>query len=181
LIPPESKKRNKRIEHLGAWQGFTCAVFRHPDDNLSVVVLTNLDEGHSNPGLIAHVTAGLVHPPLLPTKLTPIADTQPAIAASLAKLLDEVVAGKDIRPQTTVELAADFTPDTSKRAQERLSKLWPRGTLTLLKRTPLAGGAAQFTSMFRLSKGALTLLISFGLDSNGKISTLGLSPDRDYE
>jgi hypothetical protein len=131
---PESKKRNKRFEHLGARQGFTCAVSRYPDDNLSVVVLTNLEEGHSNPGLIAHVTAGLAHPLLLPKKLTPIGDTQPAIAASLATLLDEVVAGKDIRPQTTVELAADFTPDTSTRAQERLSKLWPSGTLTLLKR-----------------------------------------------
>jgi CubicO group peptidase (beta-lactamase class C family) len=172
---------HKRIEHSGGWQGFTCRISRYPDDNLTVVVLTNLDEGHSNPGPIAHVTAGLVDPALLPAKLTPIADTQPAIAAALAKLLDEVVAGEDIRPQTTVELAADFTPDTSKRAQERLSKLWPRGTLTLLKRTLLPGAAGQFTSMFRLSKGTEAVLLSFGLDSNGKISTLGLSADSEYE
>jgi CubicO group peptidase (beta-lactamase class C family) len=170
-----------RIEHGGAWQGFTCNISRYPDDNLTVVVLTNLDAGHSNPGPVAHVTAGLADPPLLPAKLTAIADTQPAIATTLAKLLDQVVAGEDIRPQTTPELAALITPDTSNQAQQRLSKLWPGGTLTLVKRTPVPGAAGQFTSMFRLSKGAEAVLIFFGLTPNGKISTLGLSPDREYE
>jgi len=171
----------KRIEHNGAWQGFTCTISRYPDDNLTVAVLTNLDAGHSNPGVFAHVTAGLVDPPLLPAKLTTIADSQPAIAASLAKLLDQLGAGEDIRPHTTAELAGLITPDASKQARQRLSTFWPGGSLTLVKRTPVPGDAGRFTSMFRLSKGSEAVLISFGLDSNGKISTLGLSPDREYE
>jgi CubicO group peptidase (beta-lactamase class C family) len=179
----EIAKQNdhKRIEHGGAWQGFTCEISRYPDDNLTVVVLTNLDAGHSNPALIAHVTAGLVDPPLLPAKLAPIADTQPAIAAALAKLLDQVVAGEDIRPQTTSELAARITPDTSKWVRHSLSMLWPGGTLMLVKRTPSPEITGRSTSVFRLSKGGDAVLISFGLDSNGKVSTLRTSPDRDYE
>ncbi len=136
-----------RIEHSGAWQGFTCNISRYPDDSLTVVVLTNLDEEHSNPDLIAHVTAGLIDAPLLPAKLTPIADTQPAIAASLTKLLDQVVAGVDIRPRTTAALAAALTPEANKSAQQRLSKLWPGGTLTLVKRTSIASDAGETSNV----------------------------------
>jgi hypothetical protein len=172
---------HKRIEHGGAWQGFTCNISRYPDDNLTVVVLTNLDAGHSNPSLIAHVTAGLVEDPLLPAKLTPIMDNEPAIAGSLTKLLDQLAAGQDIRPQATPEVAADLTPEATKSVQARMSKLWPGGTLTLVKRTPVPGDAGRVTSLFRLKKGSEAAMVSFGLDSAGKVSTLGLSPDRDYE
>lgn len=47
------------IEHSGAWQGFTTYIARYVDDGLTVVVLTNLDEEHSQPGKIAHAVAGL--------------------------------------------------------------------------------------------------------------------------
>ncbi|HKW88861.1 MAG TPA: serine hydrolase [Candidatus Acidoferrales bacterium] len=57
---------HKVIEHGGAWQGFTCDISRYVDDNLAVVVLTNLDAGHARPGLIAHTVAGLVNPALMP-------------------------------------------------------------------------------------------------------------------
>lgn len=177
----DKQNDHKRIEHGGAWQGFTCSIARYPDDNLTVVVLTNLDAGHSNPELLAHVAAGLADPPLLPPKLVAIPDSQPAIASSLSKLLDKVVAGEDIRPQTTAELAALITPDAGKWVQHMLSPVWPGGSLTLVKRTPVPGETGRFTSMFRLSKGAEAVLISFSLDASGKISTLGLSPDREYD
>jgi CubicO group peptidase (beta-lactamase class C family) len=172
---------HKRIEHGGAWQGFTCDISRYPDDNLAVVVLTNLDAGHSNPAVIAHVVAGLADAALLPPKLAPISDTQPAIADSLRKCLDQLVAGQDVRPLTAAELAARITPEIMKSVQERVSKFWPGGTLTLVQRAPVADRSGLSTSMFRLSKGGETLLISFGLDANGKISVIGFSADRDYE
>ncbi|MGC1105673.1 MAG: serine hydrolase [Candidatus Acidiferrales bacterium] len=61
-----SMNGHKVIEHGGAWQGFTCDISRYVDDNLTVVVLTNLDAGHSRPGVIAHQVAGLVNPALMP-------------------------------------------------------------------------------------------------------------------
>ncbi len=108
---------HKRIEHGGAWQGFTCRISRYPDDGLTVVVLTNLEAGPSNPGVIAHVIAGLVDPTLTAPKLEAIADAQPQLAERLKKLLDEIVAGTEINPETTPQLAAQLTPETAKHFQ----------------------------------------------------------------
>ena len=54
-------------EHGGAWQGFTAHYARYPDDHLSVIVLTNLESGPSNPEKIAHGVATLYIPALKPT------------------------------------------------------------------------------------------------------------------
>ena len=64
---------------------------------------------------------------------------------------------------------------------DRLGALWPGGTLTLLKRMPPPELPGQSTSVFRLSKGSDAVLMFFGVDANGKISTLRIAPDRDYE
>jgi CubicO group peptidase (beta-lactamase class C family) len=171
---------HKRIEHGGAWQGFTCRISRYPDDSLTVVVLTNLDAGHSNPGPIAHVIAGLVDPPLLPAKLAPIADPQPALTASLVKLLDQLAAGQDVSSRTPDGTAARIIPD-SKWVRHRLANLWPGGTLTLVKRMPAPNPADEPTSVFRLSKGDDAVLIFIDSLSDARISSLRTAPDREYD
>jgi CubicO group peptidase (beta-lactamase class C family) len=45
------------VWHDGAWQGFTMSIRRYPDDGLTVVVFTNLDENNSDPGKIAEAVA----------------------------------------------------------------------------------------------------------------------------
>jgi CubicO group peptidase (beta-lactamase class C family) len=171
---------HKRIEHGGSWQGFTCRISRYPDDHLTVVVLTNLDAGHSSPGPIAHVIAGLVDPPLLPAKLAPIADTQPALTAALVKLLDQVVAGQDVPSPTANGTAARIIPD-SKWVRHRLANLWPGGTLSLVKRIPAPNPADESTSVFRLSKGDDAVLLFIGSPSDARISSLRTAPDREYD
>ena len=64
----------------------------------------------------------------------------------------------------------------------------PRGAHSCIGRgganvqtTRVPGDAGRVTSLFRLKKGSEAAMVSFGLDSAGKVSTLGLSPDRDYE
>ena len=172
---------HKRIEHGGAWQGFTCQIARYPDDGATVVVLTNLDAGHSDPGVIAHVVAGMVNPALKLARLAAMNDTQPELAERLKKLLDEIVAGQDIRPEVSTELAAIITPEMAKHAQDRLSKLWPGGTLTLVKRDKGPQGGPQWISTYRLKKGDDAMLVVFGVGADGKIPALGLRPDREYE
>lgn len=143
-------------------------------------MLTNLDAGHSRPVVVAHVP-GLVNPALSPPRLEAIADNQPELAERLKKLLDEIVAGTDIRPETSPQLAALFTLDMSKRVQQRLAKLWPGGTLTLVRRVKGPEGGPQWVSTYRLSKGGDAMLLVFGLGTDGKIPILGLSPNREYE
>ena len=50
---------HRLIEHDGAWQGFTMTISRYVDDRLTVIVMTNLNEGPSKPDRIAHGVAGL--------------------------------------------------------------------------------------------------------------------------
>ncbi|HMG85243.1 MAG TPA: serine hydrolase domain-containing protein [Terracidiphilus sp.] len=173
------QNHHKRIEHGGAWQGFTCDISRYPDDSLTVVVLTNLDAGHANPGLIAHVIAGMFVPPLLPAKLAAIPDNDPSIATKVAKLLDQIVAGEDIRPQTSAQLSALITSETAARVSKMLSSIWPGGTMTLVKRD--AGPKGRTVSTFRVSKGSEARMVIYGLDPDGKIGTLGFAPDREYQ
>ncbi|MGD0627750.1 MAG: serine hydrolase domain-containing protein [Terracidiphilus sp.] len=175
------QKGHKRIEHGGAWQGFTCDISRYPDDSLTVVVLTNLDAGHANPGLIAHVVAGLAHAPLMPAKLTAIPDDKPEIAVALGKILDKLAEGEDIRPQATAELLPYLTPEAGASVKKRLEVLWPGGALTLVRRTAVPGPAGLFNSTFRLTKGSNSVLVNFGLNAEGKISGLGFSRDREYQ
>ena len=175
----DEQNGHKRIEHGGQWQGFTSHIARYPDDGITVVALTNLAEG--DPGLVAHVVAGLADPALKMAKLGAIPDDQPAIAAALTKVLGQLAAGEDIRSECDVKLAARITPEAAKRTQEKLAKLWPGGTLTLVKRTPVSDQAGLSTSIFRLSKGTEAALIYFCRDPDGKISSLGIRADQEYE
>ena len=52
-------------EHSGAWQGFTTYIGRVISSKLTVVVLTNLDAGYSNPGKIGHRILTSLEPKLI--------------------------------------------------------------------------------------------------------------------
>jgi hypothetical protein len=171
---------HKRIEHGGAWQGFTCRISRYPDDGLTVVVLTNLEAGYSNPGVIAHVVAGLVNPALTVPKLEAIADSQPALADRLRTVLDELVAGKDIRPEANAKLADQLKPERIKGLQQSLAKLWPGGSLTLVRREKGPESEPPTVSFYRLTKGSDAMLVVFGLGGDGKIALIAVIPNREY-
>lgn len=55
---------HRLLQHGGAWQGFTTFIARYDEDALTVIVLTNLDSEHSNPGKIAHHIASIYVPSL---------------------------------------------------------------------------------------------------------------------
>jgi hypothetical protein len=136
------------------------------------IVTTNL--------IHAQVVAGLVESALMPAKLAPIPDNDPGIATAVRGLLDQLVAGADIRSQVTPELAAIITPEMNKRVQF-LAPVWPGGTLTLVQRQPAPGSPGTIESTFRISKGSNSLLIRYGRNADGKIAILGISPDRPWE
>jgi CubicO group peptidase (beta-lactamase class C family) len=93
---------HKVIEHGGAWQGFTCEISRYVDDNLTVVVLTNLDSGHARPEQIAHVVAGLVIP-----ALTPPPPKEHKEVAVDAKVFDGYVGRYQLSPDLILTISRD--------------------------------------------------------------------------
>ncbi len=115
-------------------------------------------------------------------KLAAIDDTQPDIAASLRALLDRLAAGQDITDRVTPEFAKVITPDATKSVQQRVSRLWPGGTLTLVRRVPAPRDPAHaVVSTFRLVKGNESALIVYSLTPDGKVAVLGFQPDREYQ
>jgi hypothetical protein len=173
-----SQNGHRLIEHGGAWQGFTCDISRYVDDALTVVVLTNLDA--ARPDYMAHVIAGLADTPLLPPKLVTIPDARPRTAASLASLLDRMVAGADLRPVVSKELAQAIDSDATADVRRQIAPLWPGGTLALVLRKPSPDDASLTISQFRLAKGADSILITYGLNAHGKVDTLYFEPDQEY-
>ena len=134
---------HKRIEHGGAWAGHTCKISRYPDDGLTVVVLTNLDAGHAGAGPMPHMIAGFVNDALMPAKLGPIADARPAVTSAVTRLLDGMAAGSDVSVPVSPE---------KKIVAARIAKLWPGGTLALVKVIPAENAGGQPTLAYRLSK-----------------------------
>jgi CubicO group peptidase (beta-lactamase class C family) len=184
------QKGHSTIWHSGAWQGFTCVISRYPEDNLSVVVLTNLDSDHAHPRAIARVLAGLVDPPLMPQKLDPIADSKPEAATLLRGNLDQLIAGKDIRPKPSTELTAPLSfdereaamsPQSLQTLQKTLAGTWPGGSLALVRRTSLTGASQRQVSVYRLAKDKESLLILFAPGPDGSTSLFGVMRDRPYD
>jgi hypothetical protein len=124
--------------------------------------------------------AGFVNPALMPPKLAPIADTQPALTAALVKLLDQLAAGTDAASQGGEGTATRFIPD-GKTVRQRIANLWPGGTLAVVKRMPAPSPDDEPTSVFRLSKGDKAVLIVIDAASDAKISRLRTTPDREYD
>ncbi|HXN09389.1 MAG TPA: serine hydrolase domain-containing protein, partial [Candidatus Acidoferrales bacterium] len=166
------------IEHDGAWQGFTCNISRYPTDSLTVVVLTNLDS--ARPDYMTQVIAGLADTPLLPKKLTAIADNQPRIAASLGSLLDTVSAGTTIRSLASPEFAKVIAPGDSVWMKRLIAPVWPGRAVALVQRLPSPGNASLTVSQFRVARGTHSLLITYGLNAQGKVDTLFFEQDREY-
>jgi CubicO group peptidase (beta-lactamase class C family) len=181
---------HRMLWHSGAWQGFTCVISRYPEDNLSVVVLTNLDSDHSNPRVVGRAIAGLVDPPLMPRRLEPMSDATPGIATALRRDLNRLIGGEDIRPKPSAGLTtplsfdeklAVMSPEPLQMLQKTLARAWPGGSLTLVKRTSMAGAFPREISVYRLTKGNESLLIVFAPDPKGSTSLFGVMRDRPYE
>jgi CubicO group peptidase (beta-lactamase class C family) len=86
------QRGHPRIGHTGAWQGFKAALYRYPEYDLTVAMLTNLAQ--AQPGAIVQGIAGILQPELLPPYLLtrPLADTAPV---PIVEVVRQIVAPTD--------------------------------------------------------------------------------------
>jgi CubicO group peptidase (beta-lactamase class C family) len=165
---------HKQIDHGGAWQGFRCHFLRYPDDSTSVAVLANSDS--ASPEQFAHVIVGIVNPALELPKLVTMEDKQPELARRLGALLDQIVAGKEVKDQVSSRLAGLLTPEVIETVAGELKPIWPAGAVTLVSRTE-SDGITE--SRYRIAKGNESRIVRFGLGDDGKVATIGIRPDPD--
>jgi CubicO group peptidase (beta-lactamase class C family) len=83
----------RRIGHGGARDGFRTTIQRYPDFDLTVIVLTNLDE--ANPDGIAFGIAGILEPALIPPHLLRARLDGKTPPKPVEALLHDVAAGRD--------------------------------------------------------------------------------------
>ena len=160
-----SMNGHKVIEHGGAWQGFTCEISRYVDDNLTVVVLTNLDAGHSRPNQIAHRIAGMVSPALMPPP--PKEHHEVAIDP---KLFDGYVGTYQLAPNIILAVARDSDHLTVQVTGQPKFPLFPEGPRDFFLKVV----DAQITFVTDSTGRATELILhQGGLDQHAKRTSTG--------
>jgi len=162
------------IEHGGAWQGFTTYIARYVDDRLTVVALTNLDSGHSNPKKITTGVAAIYNPALKPVEAKPIEDKEPRVTQMVKDLLRGIADGKAKPEQFTEEAQKRLFPDEMQELVPALKEFGELKTLELMERTE-EGERRNYK--YRAKFVEMTLMISVGLTKDNKIAGLNLSEE----
>lgn len=163
---------HKVIEHGGAWQGFTCDISRYVDDRLTVVVLTNLDARHAQPGKIAHTVAGFYVPALAPVEPKPIEDGEPQTTALFRNVLQNIASGNADPEQFTVGMRAKLFPDEIHGWSDFLSDQGALKSVELIKRAE-EGDLRSYE--YRANFEHREFLFSLQLSKDNKIAALDLS------
>ena len=170
----DSVNGHRVIAHGGAWQGFTCYIARYVDDRLTVVALTNLDSGHSNPKKIVTGVAAIYDPALKLAEEKPIADKEPQVTQMVSRLLQDIADGKAKPEQFTAEQQKRLFPDEIKELGPALKEFGELKTLELIARTD---EDEQRNYRYRARYSQMTIMVSVGLTRVDKIARLDLSEE----
>lgn len=164
------------VRHSGAWQGFTCEIARYVNDGITIVVLTNLDSGHSEPENIARVLAGLVAPELMPKVSEAIPDTKPNIARLVRAVLAKAIADEDLTDYFIAGTGYQHMPGDGADMKSSLPGKWEDGPMVLIRRTEADD---LVTSSYRVGSLDGTRVVTVRTDASGKFRgfTVGADPD----
>ncbi len=165
---------HKVIEHGGAWQGFTTYFARYVDVPLTVVVLTNLDAAHSNPGKIAHNVAGLYIPEVKPPELKAIEDKEPQVTAFFREVVEKIATNQADPEVFAADARKELFPATIRHLGEFLKSLGTRKSLDLVERKEEEG---QPSYTYRAVFDDTVLLLKLRLSQDGKITSLELNQE----
>ncbi len=170
---------HRLIQHDGAWQGFTTQISRYVDDKLTIVVLTNLDSGHSDPDIIAHNVAGFYIPAVKPAPLAPVEGVDPNVTALVRSTIEQLAAGKADPKSFAPELREALFPDAAMEIRQELTADGKLLSLVPVARRTETGptGYPNQVYTYRAKFERKTLDIPFAQDSDGKISGFGLQAE----
>jgi CubicO group peptidase (beta-lactamase class C family) len=108
----------KRVQrHGGAWQGFETYIARYLDDDLTIVVLSNLSD--AEPRSFVDQIAALFDRSYAAPEPKPIRDSEPEVTARLLTLLERIRAGT-LAPEEFAYAYAGYFPDTVARYRTML-------------------------------------------------------------
>lgn len=152
------------VEHDGAMQGFTTAFSRYLDDGLTIVVLTNLDSDHSDPGVILRNVAGLIDPALKIAPRKAIVDEKADLSKKTwARFRHLMEVGQDGELPAS---QATFSKAKITDLKRFLPEEWARHAPTLIDR---AVDGEKTDSTYRIGGAGNSRLLHVGSNAAGEV------------
>ena len=156
-------------QHGGAWQGFKTHYARFLGDDLSIIVLANLQE--AAPSRFVDGIAAILNPALAVAEAKAIEDREPKVTARMLQLVDQARKGA-LSPADFAYVRAGFFPDAADRYASQLRAAGAVRKTTLLERTELGDDRVY---VYELACDAATYRLRLGLAPDDRIAAFSLT------
>ena len=158
--------KHRRLWHGGDWTGFSAQIDRFVDDQLTVIVLTNL--AHSTLAGLSRSIAGTYLPEVAPTIYAPIADREPGVTARFFQVLRRNSEGTP-RAEDFTPAVWDYIGPRIDQMRKDLAVLGPIEKLTLVERTDHDGERSyRYQARFKRT----TFIMHFVVAKEDRISVM---------
>lgn len=164
---------HKLIGHTGQTAGFGAAIFRYVDNDISVIVLTNLGEIGMG-SLIATNVAKIYIPSMSLKNISLVDDEDPARTAAHLAALQARLANNVDAMKLTPELRRALSTTRAKAMNDRIAAL---GTTRKFEPVKAETTDNKRTYRYRASAGKRFMLWRFEEDENGAISEMTLEEE----
>jgi CubicO group peptidase (beta-lactamase class C family) len=155
-------------QHGGAWQGFKTQFSRFLGDDLSVIVLANLEGADQE--RFADGVAAIIDPALAAPTPKPIEDREPAVTARANRLLEAARQGTLARSEFAY-VRAGFFPDVTDLYAKTLKELGAPRRVALLERTELGDDRVY---LYEVEYASATLLMRLALAPDDRVALFEL-------
>jgi CubicO group peptidase (beta-lactamase class C family) len=147
--------------HSGGVPGFATYIVRYLRDDLSLIVLTNLED--ADPERIARRVAGVLRDDLRTPEPRPIADAEPALHGALTQLLERARAGT-LTASDLPHVRGGFQPSNAVSYRSQLDGLGELQSLALVARDRLGDDEhSQYLATFAHGR----RLVDYTVDARG--------------
>jgi D-alanyl-D-alanine carboxypeptidase len=168
----ETVMRHRRIAHGGGTAGFSTLVAIYPDDQLTIVVLSNL--GGANVGAIEKRIARTILPALSLADAPEIEDPDPPTTTRVHDVITRLLKGEIPEADFSADFAKFMATDDARRVSRELAKQGDLAPLVLIDRKADNGSTVLF---YRATLGKSRYLITVTLNDQGKFT--GLRAEKD--
>ena len=159
---------HRLVAHGGGIPGFSTELSRYRDDNLTVIVLTNADNG--NAGALARGIAGRLVPALAEEAPKPIVDTDPQTTERLKGVILGAMKG-EANPDLFTKEAKEPTVAAIRQGKGKVASFGAMKEFRLHERKQSDQGVKL---RYRATFENEVMNALFDLDKDGKIAGLGL-------
>jgi D-alanyl-D-alanine carboxypeptidase len=160
------------IEHNGGIYGFSAEIKRAPSKGITVIILTNVDQGIDPTSVTTEVMVTM-EPSLKAQELVAEKDKDLAKTSTDRKIFQSIIDGTFDRETLNSEFAKVLTPAALVDAKKQLSVL---GDITKFEFVKEIEDGDTISRLYKVSLGSTDVKYMISKDPKGQISALGIRP-----